>query len=85
MIFCFFFLAFAIIICFSKGGVCKIKKDLTGKVVFITGANSGIGKVTALELGKMGATVILACRDTTIGETFLKKLVLNVVIKLSIT
>jgi len=29
----------------------------------VTGANSGIGKVTALELARMGATVIMVCRN----------------------
>lgn len=35
-----------------------------GKHVFITGGNSGIGLVTAIELAKQGATIILACRDS---------------------
>lgn len=38
------------------------------KVCLITGATSGIGKVTALELAKMGATVVMVSRDRTKGE-----------------
>ena len=34
-----------------------------GKVVVVTGANSGIGKETAALLATMGATTILACRN----------------------
>ncbi|KAL7314099.1 hypothetical protein PS15m_007754 [Mucor circinelloides] len=37
--------------------------DLKGKVAIITGSNTGIGKVCALEMAKQGATVILACRN----------------------
>jgi len=36
--------------------------DLNGKVVIITGANTGIGYITARDLAKMGAHVILAGR-----------------------
>ena len=37
--------------------------DLDGKICLITGASSGIGRVTAQELAARGATVWLACRD----------------------
>src|SRR5439155_16144396 len=37
--------------------------DLANKVFIVTGANTGIGKVTATELARAGAHVILACRS----------------------
>ncbi|MFX1418187.1 MAG: SDR family oxidoreductase [Promethearchaeota archaeon] len=36
---------------------------MKGKICMITGANSGIGKATALGLAKLGATLVLVCRD----------------------
>ena len=47
----------------SKSGT--LAKDLTGQIVIVTGSNQGIGKETAFGLAKLGATVILACRDAT--------------------
>ncbi|CAG2161780.1 unnamed protein product [Oppiella nova] len=38
-------------------------KRLDGQVVVITGANSGIGRETALQLSLLGAKVIMGCRD----------------------
>ena len=36
---------------------------MKGKVVFVSGANAGIGKETVRQLAGLGATVILACRS----------------------
>jgi retinol dehydrogenase-12 len=40
-----------------------IQEDLKGRVCLVTGSNTGIGRVTALELARAGAQVILACRS----------------------
>eukprot|EP00638_Chattonella_subsalsa_P018970 CAMPEP_0117883818 /NCGR_PEP_ID=MMETSP0950-20121206/18426_1 /TAXON_ID=44440 /ORGANISM="Chattonella subsalsa, Strain CCMP2191" /LENGTH=277 /DNA_ID=CAMNT_0005739897 /DNA_START=171 /DNA_END=1005 /DNA_ORIENTATION=+ len=37
--------------------------DLTGKSVIITGANTGLGKESAIQLAKLGADVCIACRN----------------------
>lgn len=42
--------------------------DLIGQITLVTGANSGMGKETARELARMGATVILGCRSVERGE-----------------
>lgn len=42
--------------------------DLSGKVVVVTGASSGIGQITARELAGAGACVVLAVRDTAKGH-----------------
>ncbi|MDP9397956.1 MAG: oxidoreductase [Actinomycetota bacterium] len=42
--------------------------DLTGTVAVVTGANSGLGYQTSLQLAAHGAHVVLASRDRTRGE-----------------
>ncbi|GAA2879868.1 oxidoreductase [Streptomyces mexicanus] len=42
---------------------------LTGKTVIVTGANSGVGLATAQVLGRYGARVVLAVRDTAKGAS----------------
>jgi len=41
---------------------------MKGKICMITGANSGIGKATAIGLAHLGATLVLVCRDQTRAE-----------------
>jgi NAD(P)-dependent dehydrogenase (short-subunit alcohol dehydrogenase family) len=42
--------------------------DLSGLTAVVTGANSGLGFHTSLELARHGARVVMACRDTVRGE-----------------
>ncbi len=41
---------------------------MQGRICLITGANSGIGKATALGLAQMGATVVMVSKDRARGE-----------------
>ncbi len=48
--------------------------DLTGRHAVVTGANSGLGLVTALELARHGAAVTMAVRDHVKGEAARRQL-----------
>lgn len=52
----------------STIGVCRSQRQLNGKTAIVTGANTGIGKETALDLASRGAKVILACRNMKQGK-----------------
>lgn len=41
----------------------KMEWDVSGRVCIVTGANTGVGYVTALELARRGAHTFLACRS----------------------
>ena len=48
--------------------------DLTGNVIIVTGANSGIGYEAALELARKGGHTILACRSIDKAQTALSQI-----------
>jgi retinol dehydrogenase-12 len=52
-----------------EGGPAPSFYEQKGKVVVITGSNAGIGKETARQLYRTGATVILACRSLERAKT----------------
>lgn len=51
-----------------------LQVSLAGKVVVVTGANSGIGFAASRALAALGATVVLACRDEGRGRAALEAL-----------
>lgn len=57
-----------------QGGQYTKNTRIDGKTVIITGANSGIGKETAVDLARRGGKVYIACRDTKRGEDALKEI-----------
>ncbi len=52
--------------------------DLAGKIIVITGANSGIGFESAKEFARKGAEVIFACRNKNKAEAAIQKLLAEI-------
>jgi NAD(P)-dependent dehydrogenase (short-subunit alcohol dehydrogenase family) len=52
--------------------------DQSGRTAVVTGANSGLGYVTARELARRGGRVVLACRNRQRGERALERLLAQV-------
>lgn len=50
---------------------------MDNKICMVTGANSGMGKITVLELAKAGATVIMVCRDQKRGNDALSDILME--------
>ncbi|MEJ2447628.1 MAG: oxidoreductase [Anaerolineales bacterium] len=48
--------------------------DLSGKVVIVTGANSGIGLEASRELARKGAEVVMACRNQGKAEAAIQQI-----------
>jgi 5,10-methylene-tetrahydrofolate dehydrogenase/methenyl tetrahydrofolate cyclohydrolase len=53
---------------YFRGGVCKVDRDLSGKVIVITGGSAGIGKATIEALASKDCTIIFGARDVAKSE-----------------
>lgn len=51
-----------------------VVRDLEGKVALVTGATSGIGEATALQLARQGASIIVHGRDSSRGAEVVGKI-----------
>jgi len=58
------------ILAFTYGEVEDMDKS---SIVVITGANSGMGKATSIELAKTGAHIVMLCRNKERGEEALRE------------
>lgn len=57
-----------------RGWTTRDIPDLRGRRAIVTGANSGLGYHTALQLARRGAAVVLACRSAERGRTALDRI-----------
>lgn len=56
-------------------GICRSSAHMVGKVVIVTGGNSGIGLETAKDLASRGARIIIACRSVKRAEVAREEIV----------
>ena len=57
----------------ANGPLNPIKKDLTGKLIIVTGSSDGIGLETAKDLLRSNARVIFACRNKNKTQEIINK------------
>ena len=58
----------------ANGPINPIKKDMTGKLIIVTGSSDGIGLETAKDLLQSNAKVIFACRNKNKTESVINTL-----------
>lgn len=61
-----------------NGRTAKDMPDQSGRVVVITGANSGVGYESAIAFAKKGARVVMACRSVSKAESARRELLKSV-------
>lgn len=69
-----FFIATILRSYITNGRYTNATARIDGKIVIITGANTGLGKATAIELAKRGGKIYLACRSEERGIAALNEI-----------
>ena len=72
-----------IVLSFDRAGYARharrfqaddLKVDLAGRTALVTGPTSGLGRAAALGLARLGAEVVLLCRDLARGRALQREL-----------
>ena len=74
----FIIIAIILLKLYFRGGVCRIKKDLSGKIAVVTGGNAGIGKETIEGLLQNKCRVIFGSRDIKKNEEVVQEFKKNI-------